>query len=166
MFVLDCSQKRRDFGSESAACVRKGGTAAGANIRRTEKRSLRRGSEIRSTYVIVIGDVLQSIVRCASSVQMGRGLASKGKRVEGSAPEWLNPIKEGEGGGGGGFGGGSSVRQVEEEKPRKRRGGDNDDLDEPVKKGIQWKPLAFLVLMVLPGLAPVLINVADRWVHA
>ena len=123
-------------------------------------------SEIRSTYVIVIGDVLQSIVRCASSVQMGRGLASKGKRVEGSAPEWLNPIKEGEGGGGGGFGGGSSVRQVEEEKPRKRRGGDNDDLDEPVKKGIQWKPLAFLVLMVLPGLAPVLINVADRWVHA
>lgn len=112
------------------------------------------------------GDVLQSIVRCASSVQMGRGLASKGKRVEGSAPEWLNPIKEGEGGGGGGFGGGSSVRQVEEEKPRKRRGGDNDDLDEPVKKGIQWKPLAFLVLMVLPGLAPVLINVADRWVHA
>ena len=100
------------------------------------------------------------------SVQMGRGLASKGKRVEGSAPDWLNPIKEGEGGGGGGFGGGSSVRQVEEEKPRKRRGGDDDDLDEPVKKGIQWKPLAFLVLMVLPGLAPVLISVAERWAHA
>jgi hypothetical protein len=99
-------------------------------------------------------------------VQMGRGLASKGKRVEGSAPDWLNPIKEGEGGGGGGFGGGSSVRQVEEEKPRKRRGGDDDDLDEPVKKGIQWKPLAFLVLMVLPGLAPVLISVAERWAHA
>jgi len=99
-------------------------------------------------------------------VQMGRGLASKGKRAEGSAPDWLNPIKEGEGGGGGGFGGGSSVRQVEEEKPRKRRGGDDDDLDEPVKKGIQWKPLAFLVLMVLPGLAPVLISVAERWAHA
>lgn len=99
-------------------------------------------------------------------MQMGRGLASKGKRAEGSAPDWLNPIKEGEGGGGGGFGGGSSVRQVEEEKPRKRRGGDDDDLDEPVKKGIQWKPLAFLVLMVLPGLAPVLISVAERWAHA
>ena len=90
------------------------------------------------------------------SVAMGRGVASKGKR-EGGGPDWLRPPGTEDSGGGGG----GSVRQVEEEKPKKRRPIDDDDLDEPPKKGIQWKPLAFLVLMVLPGLAPVLLQVID-----
>jgi len=29
------------------------------------------------------------------------------------------------------------------------------------KKGIQWKPLAFLFLMILPGLLPVIIQLTD-----
>jgi len=86
---------------------------------------------------------------------MGRGVASKGKR-DMSGPSWLKP--EGEGGGDGGGGG---MRVEREEKPRRRRDID-DELDEPPKKGIQWKPLAFLVLMVLPGLAPVLFDLADK----
>lgn len=86
---------------------------------------------------------------------MGRGVASKGKR-DLSGPSWLKP--EGEGGDGGGGGG---VR-VEEEKPRRRKRDLDDDLDEAPKKGIQWKPLAFLILMILPGLAPVLFDVADK----
>ena len=85
---------------------------------------------------------------------MGRGIASKGKR-DGAGPSWLNP--EGEGGGDGG-----GVR-VQEEKPRrKKRDPDDDDELGPAKKGIQWKPLAFLVLMILPGLAPILIDVFDK----
>ena len=39
---------------------------------------------------------------------------------------------------------------------------EEDDLDSPKKKGIQWKPLAFLVLMTLPGLAPMLIELFDK----
>ena len=82
---------------------------------------------------------------------MGRGIGSKGKR-DGAAPDWL--------GGGGGGGGDNAPQQRVEEKPRRRKGDDEDD--EPVvKKGIQWKPLAFLVLMVLPGLAPVVIQVLE-----
>ena len=84
---------------------------------------------------------------------MGRGLASKGKR-DMSGPSWLNPNGEGEGDGGG-------VRVEREDKPRRRPKDDEDDLD--VKKtGIQWKPLAFLLLMILPGLAPVLLDVFDK----
>ena len=84
---------------------------------------------------------------------MGRGVASKGKR-EGGGPSWLNP--EGEGGGEG------SVRMAEEPKPKRRPKDDDDDLDGPKKKGIQWKPLAFLLLMILPGLLPVLFDVIDK----
>ena len=92
-------------------------------------------------------------------ISMGRGVASKGKR-EGGGPDWLKPAGADDGGSSG-----PSVQRVEEEKPKRRRNVDDDDLDEPPKKGIQWKPLAFLVLMVLPGLAPVLINVFDRFAH-
>ena len=81
-------------------------------------------------------------------------MASKGKR-DLSGPSWLKP--EGEDGGGGGSG---AVR-VEEDKPRKRKPRDEDE-DEPPKKGIQWKPLAFLMLMILPGLAPVLLDLVDK----
>ena len=56
--------------------------------------------------------------------------------------------------------------RVEEDKPRRRDRDDSDDEDDPKskkkKKGIQWKPLAFLVLMVLPGLAPVLFDLFDK----
>ena len=83
---------------------------------------------------------------------MGRGVASKGRR-DMSGPSWLNPEGEGDGGGG---------MRMEEEKPKRRRKKDDDDLDDEPKKGIQWKPLAFLVLMVLPGLAPVLLDVFDK----
>ena len=60
-------------------------------------------------------------------------------------------------------GGGIGIAQPAPEKPKKkkRKGGDDDDLDAPEPTGIQWKPLAFLVLMVLPGLAPVVIGVLD-----
>ena len=59
-------------------------------------------------------------------------------------------------------GGGNAVRAEEPEKKKKKpRRGDDDDLDAPEKKGIQWKPLAFLMLMILPGLAPVVVSVLD-----
>ena len=86
---------------------------------------------------------------------MGLGVASKGQRDR-SEPSWLNPA--GEDGGGGGV-------RVEAEKPKRRRNELEDDLDDGPrgkKKGIQWKPLAFLMLMVLPGLAPVLFDVIDK----
>ena len=86
--------------------------------------------------------------------KMGRGISSKGKRSA-DGPDWLGPSADGGGGGGG-------ERVVQEEKPKRRpRKGDDDDDFGPPKKGIQWKPLAFLILMVLPGLAPVVINVLD-----
>ena len=85
---------------------------------------------------------------------MGRGVASKGKR-DMSGPSWLNPA--GEDGGGGGV-------RVDDEKPKRRPRNEDDDDDEPrgKKKGIQWKPLAFLLLMILPGLAPVLFDLFDK----
>ena len=85
---------------------------------------------------------------------MGRGVASKGKR-DISGPSWLKP--EGEGGGDGG-----GVRMAEEKPRRKKKDPDDDLDDDPKKKGIQWKPLAFLMLMVLPGLAPILIDLFDK----
>ena len=86
---------------------------------------------------------------------MGRGFASKGKRDPMDGPDWLKPPEE--------VGGGIGIAQPAPEKPKKkkRKGGDDDDLDAPEPTGIQWKPLAFLVLMVLPGLAPVVIGVLD-----
>ena len=45
---------------------------------------------------------------------------------------------------------------------RRRPRDDDDDELGPSKKGIQWKPLAFLVLMILPGLAPILLDVIDK----
>ena len=86
---------------------------------------------------------------------MGRGLASKGKR-SGDGPDWLRPAGADDGSG--------NVRVAEEQPKKKRRDPDDDDDDRKSKKGIQWKPLAFLVLMILPGLAPVLLDVMDRCV--
>jgi len=86
---------------------------------------------------------------------MGRGVASKGKR-EGGGPDWLKPAEEGGGGGGG------SVSYEEKPKARrKKKVDDEDDLDAPPPKGIQWKPLAFLLLMTLPGIAPVMLGAID-----
>ena len=81
---------------------------------------------------------------------MGRGIASKGKR-DGAAPDWLGQRSAED----------TPQQRVAEEKPRKRKSDDDDDELGPPKKGIQWKPLAFLILMVLPGLAPILIQVSD-----
>lgn len=86
---------------------------------------------------------------------MARGAGGKGKR-EGGGPDWLNPA--------GGDGGGAYAEQQQPEKPRRKRRGDpdDDDLDAPVKTGIQWKPLFFLIMMTLPAAAPLVINVLDR----
>jgi hypothetical protein len=84
---------------------------------------------------------------------MGRGIASKGKR-DMSGPSWLKP--EGEDGGGGG------VRMEEEQPKRRQRDEDEDHDPKGKKKGIQWKPIAFLLLMILPGLAPVLFDLFDK----
>ena len=87
---------------------------------------------------------------------MGRGFGSKGKG-EGGGPDWLRPPDEGGGGGGGGV---AAAAAEKPKKPKKRRN-DEDDLDTPEPKGVQWKPLAFLCLMILPGIAPVVVSVLD-----
>lgn len=89
---------------------------------------------------------------------MGRGVASKGKRPTGG-PDWLGPNLDGDAGGGGG-GGASYVE--EEPKKRKKKRDIDDELDEPPKKGIQWKPLAFLIMMTLPAAAPMLLSLIDH----
>ena len=86
---------------------------------------------------------------------MARGSGSHGKR-EGGGPDWLNPL------GADGGGGGAYAEQQQDKPRRKKKGGDpDDDLDAPPKKGIQWKPLAFLVMMTLPAGAPLIINLLD-----
>ena len=94
----------------------------------------------------------RSTTRFLLARTMGRGIASKGKRDPSAAPDWLGQRATED----------APQQRAAEEKPRKRKPDDDDDDDSgPSKKGIQWKPLAFLVLMVLPGLAPILIQVSD-----
>ena len=107
---------------------------------------------------------------------MGRGQNSGGKRSK-DAPDWLKPAEERDAG--------VTMAPAPEESKKKRARDDEDD-EKPGKKGIkvrcvrqpyrltcgmicsvlapsQMGPLIFLVMMVLPGLAPIVIQVYDRY---
>jgi hypothetical protein len=88
---------------------------------------------------------------------MGRGTASKGKSEKTAAPDWLRPPEPEAPS----IAAAPPPPEKSEKKKKKRPMGDDDELDEPPKKGIQWKPLAFLLLMTLPGLLPIILQVVD-----
>jgi len=85
---------------------------------------------------------------------MARGQSAGGKRDK-AAPDWLRPPEERDNG---------APAAPREEKRRRNRDDDDDEEYErsSKKKGIKMGPLIFLVMMVLPGLASIVVPLFDK----
>lgn len=83
---------------------------------------------------------------------MARGCGAGGKRDKGGyTPDWLQPNGPPDGGGG-----------AQQQEPRRRPRGDDDQEDPKAKKKIKWGPCVLLVLIVLPGLLPTLLDMFGK----